>query len=341
MNYVKLGSSGLTVSRIALGMMAFGSSEWRPWVLDEAETRPIVQRAVELGVNYFDTADMYSAGQSEVLTGKLVREFCRREEVVIATKVFYPVEMAFKGGAAAGAKPAKRPNADGLSRKRIFHAVDESLARLGTDYIDLYQLHRLDYETSLEETMEALHDVVKAGKVRYLGASSMAAWQFAKAQQIVRENGWTRFVSMQNHYNLAYREEEREMIPLCRDQGVAVVPWSPLARGFLSGKRPHGAAAQELSVRARTDDVAQKYYFREADRRVLAQLDELAARRDISHAALAFAWLLHKGVTAPVIGATRPAHVDDAVSALEVSLSSDEVLALEAPYEPHPVIGFS
>jgi aryl-alcohol dehydrogenase-like predicted oxidoreductase len=338
MKYVKLGTSGLTVSRIALGMMSYGSPEWRPWVLDEAASRPIVQRAIELGVNYFDTADMYSAGHSEVLTGKLVREYCRREEAVIATKVFYPVEMAFKGGAAGGAKPPKAPNADGLSRKRIFHAVDASLRRLGTDYIDLYQIHRFDYETPLEETMEALHDVVKAGKVRYLGASSMAAWQFAKAQQIAHEHGWTRFVSMQNHYNLAYREEEREMIPLCRDQGVAVVPWSPLARGFLSG-RSTDAAAQGSTLRARTDDVAQKYYCREGDARVLAQLGTLAKRRDLSHATLAYAWLLHKGVTAPVIGATRIAHVDDAVAALDVNLCTEEMQALEAAYEPHPVIG--
>ena len=341
MEYVKLGNSGLAVSRIALGMMSYGTPEWRLWVLDEAASRPIVQRAVELGINYFDTADMYSAGQSEVLTGQFVREFCRREEAVIATKVFYPVEMAFKGGAAGGAKPPKHPNADGLSRKRILHAVDQSLARLGTDYIDLYQIHRFDYGTPLEETMEALHDIVKAGKVRYLGASSMAAWQFAKAQQIARDNGWTPFVSMQNHYNLAYREEEREMIPLCRDQGVAVIPWSPLARGFLSGRSRTDAAPQDSTLRAKTDDVAQKYYCRDSDARVLAQLGALAARRDGRHATLAYAWLLHRGVTAPIVGATKVRHVDDAVAALDVILSAGEIAELEAPYEPHPVIGHS
>ncbi|MBN3803265.1 aldo/keto reductase [Paraburkholderia sp. Ac-20336] len=350
MKYVKLGNSGLAVSRIALGMMSYGTPQWRPWILDEAASRPIVQRAVELGINYFDTADMYSAGQSEVLTGQFVREFCRRDEAVIATKVFYPVEMAFKGGAAGGTKPPKQPNSDGLSRKRILHAVDQSLARLGTDYIDLYQIHRFDYETPLEETMEALHDIVKAGKVRYLGASSMAAWQFAKAQQIARENGWTPFVSMQNHYNLAYREEEREMIPLCRDQGVAVIPWSPLARGFLSGRRKTDAAVQDstqdstqdaATLRARTDDVAQKYYCRDSDARVLTRLGELAARRNLSHATLAYTWLLHKNVTAPVIGATQQAHVEDAVAAIDVNLSADEIAELEAPYEPHPVIGHS
>lgn len=334
MQYVKLGNSGLAVSRIALGMMSYGTPEWRPWVLDEAASRPIVQRAVELGINYFDTADMYSAGHSEVLTGRFVREFCRRDETVIATKVFHPVELAFKGGAAGGVKPPKRPNADGLSRKRILHAVDQSLARLGTDYIDLYQIHRFDYGTPLEETMEALHDIVKAGKVRYLGASSMAAWQFAKAQQIARENGWTPFVCMQNHYNLVYREEEREMIPLCRDQGVALTPWSPLARGFLSGSRK-----EDTTVRAKTDDIAQKYYSRDSDARVLAQLGMLAARKGIAHATLAYAWLLHKGVTAPVVGATKSRHVDDAVAAIDVNLSADEIAELEAPYEPHPVIG--
>jgi aryl-alcohol dehydrogenase-like predicted oxidoreductase len=322
MKYTKLGHSGLSVSRIALGMMSYGSSEWRPWVLDEAQSRPLVQRAVELGINYFDTADMYSAGRSEVVTGKLVREFCRREEAVIATKVFYPVELGFKGGAAGGAKPPKRPNADGLSRKRIMHAVDASLERLGTDYIDLYQIHRFDPGTPLEETMEALHDVVKAGKVRYLGASSMAAWQFAKAQQIAREHGWTRFVSMRNHYNLAYREEEREMIPLCRDQGVAVIPWSPLARGFLAANRDTADASKGATIRAQTDDVAQKYYSRACDLRVLEQLGKLAAQKGASNAALAYAWLLHKGVAAPVIGATRLPHLEQAAGALELQLTA-------------------
>ena len=339
MKYTKLGKSGLSVSQIALGMMSYGSSEWRPWVLDEAQARPLVQRAVELGINYFDTADMYSAGHSEVLTGKFVREFCRREEAVIATKVFYPVEMGFKGGAAGGAKPLKRPNADGLSRKRILHAVDASLARLGTDYIDLYQIHRFDPDTPLEETMEALHDVVKAGKVRYLGASSMAAWQFAKAQQIAGERGWTPFISMQNHYNLAYREEEREMIPLCRDQRVAVIPWSPLARGFLAGNRDTADASRSATIRAQTDDIVQKYYSRASDLRVLEQLGRLAVQKGVSNATLAYAWLLRKGVTAPVVGATRLPHLEQAVAALELELTDEDVAHLEAPYEPHPVIG--
>ena len=339
MKYTKLGKSGLSVSQIALGMMSYGSSEWRPWVLDETQTRPLVQRAVELGINYFDTADMYSAGHSEVLTGKFVREFCRREEAVIATKVFYPVEMGFKGGAAGGAKPLRRANADGLSRKRILHAVDASLARLGTDYIDLYQIHRFDPDTPLEETMEALHDIVKAGKVRYLGASSMAAWQFAKAQQIAGERGWTPFISMQNHYNLAYREEEREMIPLCRDQRVAVIPWSPLARGFLAGNRDAADASRSTTIRAQTDDIVQKYYSRASDLRVLEQLGHLAVQKGVSNATLAYAWLLRKGVTAPVVGATRLPHLEQAVAALELELTDEDVAHLEAPYEPHPVIG--
>ncbi|MFM0045576.1 aldo/keto reductase [Paraburkholderia sediminicola] len=341
MKYTKLGNSGLSVSKIALGMMSYGSSEWRPWVLDEAQSRPLVQRAVELGINYFDTADMYSAGHSEVLTGKFIREFYRREEAVIATKVFYPVEMGFKGGAAGGAKPLKRANADGLSRKHIMHAVDASLTRLGTDYIDLYQIHRFDPGTPLEETMEALHDVVKAGKVRYLGASSMAAWQFAKAQQIAGEYGWTRFISMQNHYNLAYREEEREMIPLCHDQCVAVIPWSPLARGFLAGNRDTVDASRSATIRAQSDDVAQKYYGRASDLRVLERLTHLAKQKDVSNATLAYAWLLHKGVTAPIVGATKLPHLEQAVSELDGWLTDEEVALLEAPYEPHPVIGHS
>ncbi|MBC7954785.1 MAG: aldo/keto reductase, partial [Cytophagales bacterium] len=237
MKYTRLGSTGLNVSRLCLGMMTYGTSAWRPWILDEAASKPLVKRAVELGINFFDTADTYSGGESEVLTGKFLAEFCKRDEVVIATKVFFPVSMT-----EARTKPGVQvpPNTQGLSRKRIFHAVDASLKRLNTDYIDLYQIHRWDARTPIEETMEALHDVVKAGKARYIGASSMWAWQFAKAQQIARDKGWTCFVSMQNHYNLAYREEEREMLPLCRDLGVGVIPWSPLARGFLAGNRAQG-----------------------------------------------------------------------------------------------------
>lgn len=339
MQYVRLGTTGLKVSRICLGMMTYGTSQWRPWVMEEAAARPVVKHAVDLGITFFDTADMYSAGESEVLTGRFIKEFCKREEVVIATKVYYPVELAFKGGASNAAKPDRRPNMDGLSRKRIFHAVDASLKRLGTDYIDLYQIHRLDRDTPMEETMEALHDVVKAGKVRYLGASSMWAWQFAKAQQIAKDNGWTRFVSMQNHYNLAYREEEREMIPLCRDQGVALIPWSPLARGFLAGNRKAGDKEAGATSRAKTDDIAQNYYYRKSDFKVVETLGKLAAKKGISNATLAYAWLLHKGVTAPIVGASKTTQLDQAVAALDVQLSEEDIKRLEAAYEPHPVLG--
>jgi 1-deoxyxylulose-5-phosphate synthase len=339
MHYTRLGSTGLKVSRICLGMMTYGTPQWRPWVMDEGSSRPVVKHAVELGINFFDTADMYSGGESEVLTGRFLREFCRREEVVVASKVYYPVELGFKGGASAAAKPDRRPNMDGLSRKRIFHAIDDSLRRLGMDYIDLYQIHRLDQDTPMEEIMEALHDVVKSGKVRYIGASSMYAWQFAKMQQIASECGFTRFVSMQNHYNLAYREEEREMIPLCRDQGVALIPWSPLARGFLAGNRRQGDKDAGETSRAKTDDIAQNYYYRESDFKVVQALSELAARKGVSNATLAYAWLLHKGVSAPIVGASKTYQLDQAVAALEVQLTAEEVAALEAPYEPHRILG--
>jgi aryl-alcohol dehydrogenase-like predicted oxidoreductase len=358
MEYVSLGRTGLKVSRICLGMMTYGTPKWRPWVLDETASRPLVKHAIDLGVTFFDTADMYSAGESEVLTGKFLKAYCKREEVVVATKVYYPVDLDFKGGMASDAKPQRKPNQDGLSRKRIFHAVDASLKRLGTDYIDLYQIHRLDHETPLEETMEALHDVVKAGKVRYLGASSMWAWQFARAQQIAKENGWTRFASMQNHYNLAYREEEREMIPLCRDQGVALIPWSPLARGFLAGnraatdkaagkagegaskaKKGEAAPAAAATERAKTDNIAQTYYYRASDFKVVEELGKLAAEKGLSNATLAYAWLLHKGVTAPIVGASKVPQLDQAVAALEVKLGAHDLARLEAAYEPHPVLG--
>jgi 1-deoxyxylulose-5-phosphate synthase len=339
MQYTRLGRTGLKVSRICLGMMTYGTPQWRPWVLDEEASRPVVRHAVELGINFFDTADLYSGGESEVLTGRFLREFCKREEVVVATKLFYPVDLNFKGGAAVGVAPPKKPNLSGLSRKRIFHAVDASLQRLGTDYIDLYQIHRFDYETSIEETMEALHDVVKAGKVRYIGASSMYAWQFAKMQQVAREHGWTPFASMQNHYNLAYREEEREMIPLCRDQGVGLIPWSPLARGFLAGNRKRGDADSGETSRAKTDDIAQKYYYRDSDFKVVEGLGAMAQARGVSSATLAYAWLLHKGITGPIVGASKTYQLDQAVAALEVRLSDEELRQLEAPYEPHPVIG--
>jgi len=339
MQTARLGRSGLKVSRICLGMMTYGTPRWRPWVLAEEAARPVVRHAVELGINFFDTADLYSGGESEVLTGRFVREFCRREEAVIATKLFYPVDLDFKGGATLGVMPPKRPNTNGLSRKRVFHAVDESLKRLGTDYIDLYQIHRFDYETPIEETMEALHDVVKAGKARYIGASSMNAWQFAKMQQIARERGWTPFVSMQNHYNLAYREEEREMIPLCRDQGVGLIPWSPLARGFLAGNRKRGDKEAGATARAQTDDIAQNYYYRDSDFQVVEALGALAKQKGVSNATLAYAWLLHKGVAAPIVGASKTWQLDEAVAALQVTLTDEDVRQLEAPYQPHPVLG--
>ncbi len=338
MDYVNLGRTGLKVSRICLGMMTYGTSQWRPWILDEADARPIVQRAVELGINFFDTADMYSAGASEELTGKFLREFTRRDEVVIATKVFFPVDLAFQGGFADSAPP--RPNTAGLSRKHILAAVEASLKRLGVDYIDLYQIHRWDYQTPIEETMEALHDLVKSGKVRYIGASSMWAWQFAKAQYTAESNGWARFVSMQNHYNLIYREEEREMIPLCRDQGVALIPWSPLARGFLVGNRAADDSTAGQTARAKNDDFARLLYYRDEDFAVVDRLSELASRRAESNARLGYAWLLHQpGLAAPIVGASKIAHIEEAAAAIEVKLSAEEIKLLGEPYKPHPVLG--
>jgi len=337
--YVNLGASGLKVSRIALGMMTFGTPAWRPWVLDEAAARPIVRRALELGINLFDTADMYSAGLSEEITGRLLAEMAPRYEVVIATKLFYPVDLAFKGGNDPGPKPVLKPNLSGLSRKHIFAAADASLRRLGVDAIDLYQIHRFDPATPIEETMEALHDLVRAGKVRYLGASSMWAWQFAKMQHVAERHGWTLFSSMQNHYNLLYREEEREMVPLCRDQGVGLIPWSPLARGHL-------ARAPEVKVtkRSETDRFGKTLYssMAEADQRVIAGVDKLAKTRNLPHAQIAIAWLLQNdAVTAPIVGATKMEHLETAVGALSVQLSREEVTALEAPYVAHPIVGFT
>jgi len=338
MDYINLGRTGLKVSRICLGMMTYGTSQWRSWILDEADARPIVQRAVELGVNFFDTADMYSAGASEELTGKFLREFTRREEVVVATKVRYPVDLAFQGAFAGSAPP--QLNTAGLSRKHIFAAVEASLKRLGVDYIDLYQIHRWDYETPIEETMEALHDLVKSGKVRYIGASSMWAWQFAKAQYTAQSNGWTRFVSMQNHYNLIYREEEREMIPLCRDMGIALIPWSPLARGFLVGNRTQDDIKDGRTPRARGDEYARKLYYREEDFAVVNRLSELAAQRGESNAKIAYAWLLHQpGLAAPIVGASKVTHIEEAVAATQVKLSAEEIQLLMEPYKPHTVLG--
>jgi aryl-alcohol dehydrogenase (NADP+) len=339
MQYQRLGSTGLKVSRICLGMMTWGSAEWRPWIKSEADARPVVRRALELGINFFDTADMYSAGESERITGRLLREMAPRDEVVVATKVYFPVSLAFKGGASAQ-NARTGVNAQGLSRKRILKCIDDSLQRLGMDYVDLYQIHRFDPQTPVEETMEALHDVVKAGKARYIGASSMWAWQFAKMQHTAERHGWARFVSMQNHYNLAYREEEREMLPLCRDMGVGVLPWSPLARGFLAGNRQQGDAAAGGASRAASDDIAQKYYYRDADFAVVDALGAVARSRGLSNAQVAYAWLLRqRGVTAPIVGCSKVAQLEEAVAATELKLSDEECARLEAPYQPRAVAG--
>ena len=321
MQQVRLGSTGLQVSRICLGMMSYGTPEWRDWVLDLDASRPLVRAAVDAGITFFDTADMYSNGAGEEVTGTLLRElFARRDDYVLATKVFMPM--------------GDGPNDRGLSRKHILASIDASLTRLGTDHVDLYQIHRWDPETPIEETMEALHDVVRAGKARYIGASSMFAWQFAKAQHTADLAGWTRFVSMQDHYNLVYREEEREMHPLCLDQGVGVIPWSPLARGRLT-RLPE----QHTTVRAGSDPIADRMYG-EADDTVVHAVAEVAKARDLPMAQVALAWMLHRAVvTAPIIGATKAGHIEDAVAAVEVELTDDEIVALEAPYVPHPVIG--
>ncbi|UCE31181.1 MAG: aldo/keto reductase [Burkholderiales bacterium] len=339
MQYVNLGRTGMRVSRICLGMMTYGSPLWREWILDEAAARPIFRRAVELGVNFFDTADMYSNGESERVTGKLVREFCRREEAVVATKVLYPVMDDPTVDSPMLPVDKVPPNRRGLSRKHIMVAIDESLQRLGLDYVDLYQIHRLDPLTPIEETMEALHDVVKAGKARYIGASSMWAWQFVQAQHLAREHGWTPFVSMQNHYNLVYREEEREMNPYCLRTGVALIPWSPLARGFLAGNRSREDQARGATTRARTDELARRFYYQESDFAIVEAVSALAAERSVTNAQIAYAWLLAKGVTAPIVGASKAAQIDDAVAATGIMLGDDEVARLEAAYRPHPVIG--
>ncbi len=329
MDYVTLGKTGLKVSRLCLGTMTYGTPKWREWVLDEERSRPFIRRAFEAGITFFDTADMYSAGASEEVLGRMLRELAPRDQVVIATKVFFPMGQG--------------PNDRGLSRKHIFDAVDASLRRLAVDYVDLYQIHRFDYETPLEETLEALHDVVKAGKARYIGASSMFAWQFAGALALSDRHGWTRFVSMQNHYNLIYREEEREMLPLCRAEGVGVIPWSPLARGFLAGNRPRpGQAAAEAhqTVRARTDDYAHQMYYQAADFAVVDRVVDLARRRGVNPAQIALAWLLAQpGVTAPIIGASRMEHLEQAIAALAIQLDDAERRYLEEAYIPHPVLG--
>ncbi|GAA2098590.1 aldo/keto reductase [Streptomyces albiaxialis] len=329
MEYTRLGTTGLKVSRICLGMMSYGDPARWAWILDEKAAEPFVRRAAEAGVTFFDTADMYSLGVSEEVTGRLLREvFPRRDDYVLATKVFFPMGPG--------------PNDGGLSRKHILSGIDASLRRLGVDHVDLYQIHRWDPATPVEETMEALHDVVRAGKARYIGASSMYAWQFAKAQHVAEKHGWTRFVSMQNHYNLAYREEEREMIPLCLDQGVGCVPWSPLARGLLTGTRERGAGrAEGRTVRAESDELAGQLYG-EADFDVVDAVREVAAERGLPPARIALAWLLGKPVvSAPIVGATKLAHLDDALAAVDVSLTEEEIAHLEAPYRPHPVLGHS
>jgi aryl-alcohol dehydrogenase-like predicted oxidoreductase len=323
--YVNLGKTGLKVSRICLGMMSYGTPKWRPWVLDEEKSRPFVRRALELGINFFDTADMYSDGASEEVLGRAIRDFASRDEVVIATKVFYP------------AGPG--PNDRGLSRKHVLSAIDASLSRLGMDFVDLYQIHRYDPETPIVETLEALNDVVRAGKARYIGASSMFAWQFAQALALSERRGLARFVSMQNHYNLAYREEEREMLPLCRAEGIGVLPWSPLARGLLAGGRREGLEGD--SVRAKSDDYARMLY-EDSDLAIADRVAETASRRGISPARVALAWLLSRpGVTSPIVGATRLEHLEDAVGSLGVTLTDEEVRLLEEPYRPHTIRGHS
>ncbi|WP_431900373.1 aldo/keto reductase [Nonomuraea sp. bgisy101] len=326
MRYMKLGSSGLQVSRICLGMMTYGDPGSWEWLLREDAAMPIVRRAVEAGVTFFDTADMYSNGASEEITGRLLSKlFARRDDYVLATKVYFPTGPG--------------PNDRGLSRKHVLAAIDASLTRLGTDYVDLYQIHRWDYETPIEETLEALHDVVRAGKARYIGASSMYAWQFAKAQHTAQTAGWTRFVSMQNHYNLVYREEEREMIPLCLDQGVGVIPWSPLARGLLTGSRRRDG--RRRTVRSGSDRLADSMY-EDADFDVVDEVRAVAGERGLPPAQFALAWLLGRpGVSAPIVGASKVGHLDDAIAAVDVSLSEEETARLEAPYRPHQIIGHS
>jgi aryl-alcohol dehydrogenase-like predicted oxidoreductase len=324
-DYVRLGSTGLKVSRICLGMMSYGSKDERAWHLTETEAEPLVKAAVAGGVMFFDTADMYSGGSTEEITGRLLtRLFSRREDYVLATKVYFPM--------------GDGPNDGGLSRKHIMSAIDASLRRLGTDYVDLYQIHRWDYQTPIEETMEALHDVVKAGKVRYLGASAMFAWQLAKAQHTAERRGLTRFVSMQNHYNLMYREEEREMIPQCLDQGIAVIPFSPLARGMLAGNRARSGAL--TTVRSGSDPLSGSQYNTAADFDVADRVAEVAAERGMPSARVALAWLLHKPVvTAPIIGATKLRHIEDALAAAQLALSDEEISRLEEKYLPHRILG--
>ena len=324
MEYVRLGSTGMKVSRICLGCMGFGDAErWiHKWVLNEENSRPIIKHALELGINFFDTANVYSIGASEEILGRALKDFASRDEVIIATKLFGKMHDGSNGG--------------GLSRKAILSEIDNSLKRLGTDYVDLYQIHRLDYETPIEETMEALHDVVKSGKVRYIGASAMFAWQFQKALHVAEKNGWTRFVSMQDHLNLIYREEEREMLPLCRAEKIGVIPYSPLASGRLTRE------IAESTQRSQTDQIAKMKYdaTTQTDQQVIARVAELAQKHGVPRVHIALAWLLQKEpVTAPIIGATKISHLEDAVGAFAVKLTQEEVVYLEEPYVPHPIVG--
>jgi aryl-alcohol dehydrogenase (NADP+) len=324
MEYVRLGSTGLKVSRICLGMMTYGSPEWHPWTLDETAARPFVQRALERGINFFDTADMYSRGVSEEVTGRALRELAKRDQVVVATKVCLPM--------------GDGPNDRGLSRKHLLDGIDASLRRLGMDYVDLYQVHRFDYDTPIEETMRTLDDIVRAGKARYIGASSMYAWQFAKMLSAADKHGWTKFVSMQNHLNLIYREEEREMIPLCRAEGIGLIPYSPMARGFLAGDRKKLGGGE--TTRANSDKLAARFYFADTDFAIADRVGEVAARRGVSRMQVALAWVLSRpGVAAPIVGASKLQHLDGAIDALDVKLTPEDCTYLEEPYQPHTVIG--
>ncbi|MGA7195052.1 MAG: aldo/keto reductase [Anaerolineales bacterium] len=327
MEYVKFGKTGIKVSRLCLGMMTYGSKKWREWVLEEEAAKPFVKRALDAGINFFDTADVYSQGVSEEILGNTLKAFgVKRETVVIATKVFN--EMS------------NDVNDRGLSRKHIMDGIDKSLKRLKMDYVDLYQIHRWDYNTPIEETMEALHDVVKAGKARYIGASSMFAWQFSKAQYTADLHGWTRFASMQDHYNLVYREEEREMIPCCIDQGIAIIPWSPMARGFFAGNRKRGGGGE--TTRSKSDPFADQLYFREEDFTIAERANEVAKQRGVTGSQIALAWMLHKPyITAPIIGSSKIGHLDQAIAALDIKLSEEEIKRLEELYQPHPILGHS
>jgi aryl-alcohol dehydrogenase (NADP+) len=325
MDYTTLGKTGLKVSRLCLGCMSYGSSKWRDWVLDEEESRPFFKQALDAGINFFDTADMYSNGASEEVTGRALKKLgIRREEIVIATKVYNPT--------------GESPNERGTSKKHVRHAIDASLRRLGLDYVDLYQIHRFDATTPTEETLEALTDVINQGKALYIGASSMYVWEFARLLYLADRHGYARFVSMQNHYNLVYREEEREMNPLCREEGIGLIPWSPLARGFLAGNRRPTDRGE--TTRAKSDEFAHRLYYQESDFQVVDRVAEIAKKCGVNNVQVALAWILQQpGLTAPIIGATKAHHLDDAVKALELKLEPEELKALEEPYRPHPILG--